>query len=220
MITLVFGRREQGKTTLAYHLALQKETRVIVDPRGQFRTTSDILPDEVGLYELLDEREEVIIQPRGNPKEVFARVSSVVEDWLRDNPGAQFVFLLDEARIFDTPSVIPDDFEYLLRMAPRNEVDVILTAHRPSDVSVDIRAIADFWLLFQMTQEHDLKVISERCGEKVAEIAATLPEHSVIVWNDAKGTFRVSHDSEKWKHDIKNFPRNVKEEGERAWQTA
>jgi hypothetical protein len=220
MISLIFGRREQGKTTLAYHLILQKETRVIVDPRGQFGTTSDVLPDENGLYELLDDRSEIVIKPEREPRRVFSEVAAVCREWLRDNPGAQFAFLLDEARIFDTPSAIPEDFEYLLRMAPRDEVDVVLTAHRPSDVSVDIRAIADFWLIFQTTQEHDLRVISERCGDTVAETALTLPQHAVIIWNDAKGASRVSYDSEIWRHDIRTLPRNVQEEGERSWITA
>jgi len=221
MIILVFGRREQGKTTFAYHLALQKETRVEFDPRGMFATTSDIIPDSFELQELLDEREEIIVQPEHNVKRVFEDTCNSIWRWIKQyhdmGDELSLSFLVDEARFIDTPSYIPESLDAILRMAPRREVDTIFTAHRPVDISVDIRAIADYWAIFQTTQEHDLKVISERCGEQVAEIVAKLPAHHLVIWNDALGTFRVLDKPEVWKHQITRLPQNVRLEGENVW---
>lgn len=221
MIIAVLGRREQGKTTFADYLAAQRETRVKFDPRAIFGTTSDIIPDSSELYEMLEEREEIIVQPERNVKVNFERCCDVVWEWIRfytkQGQEVSLAFLVDEARIIDTPSYIPQSLDSIMRMAPRKEVDVIFTAHRPSDISVDIRAIADFWCMFQITQEHDLKVISERCGEEVAEIVSRLPAHHLLIWNDALGKHFVMDRPELWFRDIKKLPRNVRAEATLTW---
>ncbi len=40
MIFLSIGRREQGKTTLAYYFAKKRPTRIIFDPRKAFAGNS------------------------------------------------------------------------------------------------------------------------------------------------------------------------------------
>jgi hypothetical protein len=204
MISLCIGRREQGKSTLAYHLALQSSTRVIVDPRALFETSSDILPNANGLYDLLDTRQEIIVQPEEETNEIFEAVCVEVKDWLQENPDEPFALLGDEARFFDTPSYIPSSLDWILRMSSRKLVHAIFTMHRPVDISVDIRAIADYWFIFHTTQEHDLKVIAERCGQEVAELVSNLDgsKNELIVWDDAHGTFRKETDRSKWYHSL------------------
>ena len=57
MIFLSIGRREQGKTTLAYYFASRRPTRVIFDPRKQFSGVA--APDADNLFEALDELPQV-----------------------------------------------------------------------------------------------------------------------------------------------------------------
>jgi hypothetical protein len=199
VISLVIGRREQGKTTLAYWLARQRSTRVIFDPRAMFHTTSDVLPSGFALFELLDDREEVIVQPQENVVAAFDETTTAIRDWILQNPDEPFALLVDEARFVETTEKISPSFDWILRLGPRKTLDTILTAHRPVDISTDIRAIADYWFIFQTTQEHDLKVITERCGGEVADMVSTLEPFQLVVWNDSIGKFRKETDSEKWR---------------------
>jgi hypothetical protein len=213
VISLVLGRREQGKSTLAYHLALKSDTRVIFDPRSQFHTSSDIISDDFDLLNLLDTRYEIIVQPEHSVPEVFERCAWSVNEWIKENPDEQLCFLLDEARFIETVKKIPPSLDAILRMAPRKTTHTIFTAHRPSDISVDIRAIADFWFLFHTTQEHDLKAIAERCGNDVADEVSTLKPFEIIVWDDGIGKARKDTNSSAWKHSFTLPARPEKFEG-------
>jgi hypothetical protein len=202
MITIVNGRRRQGKTTLAYYLSLEKPTRVIFDPRRQFDTTSIKLDDGVGLYELMNEHAEILIQPTGNVKATFGNITQDFRDWTVDNPDEPAVLLVDESRFLDTPNENYEAFEQTIRFSEGELVDVMMTSHRPGDISVDIRAISDYYCIFRTTQEHDLKVISQRCGDEVADIVANLRDKEFVVWNDGTATYHTVNDPDKWFVDI------------------
>lgn len=198
MITLVIGRRTRGKSTLAYGIALQRNTRVIFDPRRQFHTTDDIIPSSENLYELLETRSEIIVQPSGNLKESFEATCYEIFDFTDDNPFSGFAFLVDEARFLDTPNQDYPYFEKILRFSKPQTIDIILTCHRPVDISVDIRAIADYWCIFQTTQEHDLDIIYARCGKACADTVQALRDKEFVFWNDGEGNFVVKRDAASW----------------------
>lgn len=198
MICLCIGRKEQGKTTLGYHLARSFPTRLIFDPREHFFTSPHIRLDSTNLYEDLDELSEIIIKPDDNIPERFALTCDELREWLRDNPGEPFSFLVDEAYDVKTPDFMPPSLDWLMRKTKRAQGRIILTAHRPSDIATDIRALSDHWFIFQMTQEHDLRVVSERCGSEVAEAARYLAAREFINWNDALGTWNKHTDSSAW----------------------
>lgn len=198
MLTLIIGRRKQGKTTLAYSLALRAPTRVVFDPRGQFRTTDDVLPDGEGLYELLDTRSEIIVQPREYVRSAFTKVCQDFADWIENNPQEEAVLLADEVLFIDTPNTDYPSLDRIIRFGDPARTGVIMTAHRPGDISTDIRAIADYWCMFKTTQEHDLKVIDQRCGSQVADLVSRLQAKQYVVWSDAEGVFTVKQDASKW----------------------
>jgi hypothetical protein len=202
MITIVNGRRRQGKTTLAYYLSLEKPTRVIFDPRRQFDTTSFRLDDGIGLYDAMDEESEVLIQPTSDVKGTFRNIAQDFRDWTVDNPDEPAVLLVDESRFLDTPNQNYEAFEQTIRFSEGEIVDVLMTSHRPGDISVDIRAISDYYCIFRTTQEHDLKVITQRCGDEVAEIVSNLKDKEFLVWNDGTATFHTVDEPHKWFVDI------------------
>jgi hypothetical protein len=204
MITLIIGRREVGKTTLALHESRKTPTRLLFDPRRQLNTSPAILRDEIGLYEELDNSTEIIVQPQFNVPQVFEAICNQLMDWIEDNPEEDVSFLVDEARFVQTFNFISQPFDWILRCSKRDKVHTILTVHRPVDVSVDIRAIADFWCIFQTTQEHDLKIIAERCSDQVASEARTLGAGQVIVWNDSRATWKKHTDRAAWYVPLKS----------------
>lgn len=209
MLTLIFGRRKQGKTTLAYSISLRSPTRIIFDPRGQFRTTDDILPSADGLFELLDTRSEIIVQPEDAVKHTFSEVCREFANWIKANPEETAILLDDEALFIDTPSETYSSLDKIIRFGNPQRTGVIMTAHRPGDISVDIRAIADYWCIFKTTQEHDLKVIDQRCGSQVAEIVSRLEAKQYVVWNDAEGVFAVKTNPSAWYVNIERKSETV-----------
>lgn len=200
MLDLMVGRRELGKTTLAVHVSRFFPTRVNFDPRHMIFTTPDILYDDQvseGLYELLNTRAEITIRPNFDKEKVFADTCEVIYLWLRDNPGEEFCLLIDECRFIRNPEKNPH-FDYIVRCTPRSEVSVILTCHGIVDVSPDLRRIADFLVLFQLTMAADIETVREKCGDEVAEEVQKLEPYQYIVWNDSIHLWRKHTEKEKW----------------------
>src|SRR5712692_6000755 len=104
MLVLGIGRRELGKTTLAMNVARRSDTRVAFDPRHLINTTTDVLNEENVeelLYEMLDTRSEIIVQPNFDVQGAFAKTCQILCDWIRDNPGETVCLLLDEVRFYE-----------------------------------------------------------------------------------------------------------------------
>lgn len=86
----------------------------------------------------------------------------------------------------------------MMRCSPRDRVAIILTAHRPADISTNIRALADTWCIFRTTQAHDLIAIEDRCGERVALLVQKLEPYQFVGWDDAKATATIYRNSRAW----------------------
>ncbi len=198
MLILNLGRRRVGKTTLAYKIISNSETRVIWDPRGLFHTSSCVLSGSSGLYEALDNEYEIIIKPERDVKGTFDSCCSVLWRWVKDNPEAKVSFLVDEAYFIETSNTSYESFDAMLRFSGEGQLKIVITAHRPADIGTSIRSIADKWCMFRTTQEHDLKVIRERCGEIVAEQVANLKPYQYVVWDDGISSYEVKLEPAKW----------------------
>jgi hypothetical protein len=202
VITVIIGFTGQGKSTLAAFAARRSSTRVIFDPRFQFETTSDILPDADGLFELLDDRYEIIIQPgRGADREqIFADTCRAIGDWIEDNPLEPICLLVDEALLTGLDSKqVNDDFDWILRSARETSpISVIITCHRPADVSTNIRAIANKLVLFRATLPNDLDAIEWQCGPVVADEVRKLLDKQFILWNNSRQQWRKIDNPASW----------------------
>lgn len=202
MITGIIGFMEMGKSTLAYKVAERDTTRVIFDPRNQYNTTDDVIPDAGGLYELLDERYEVIVRPgRGEAVEqCFDEVCAVVANWIEDNPGEPIVLLADEARIIGLQQKnVSLHFDWILRSArERSPISVIITCHRPVDIHTDIRAISHRLVFFRVTLPNDLDAIEEQCGPVVTQEVQKLLDRHFVVWNNSRQQWKKVTDTSSW----------------------
>lgn len=198
MIALIIGRKEQGKTTLGYHLALKHPTRLIFDPREHFFTSPVTIEDTGNLYELLNEHPEIIVKPPDHYPENFEIMCEELRSWIRDNRSEEFSLLVDESYDIKTPDYMPAALDWLMRKTKRAQTRIIFTAHRPVDISTDIRALSDDWFIFQTTQEHDLRIIAERCGSEVAEIVQTLKPREFVRWDDSLGIWKRFDEPSAW----------------------
>jgi hypothetical protein len=202
MIYLCLGRREQGKTTLALYLTRRERARVVFDPRGLVpsprRVTSAIeVRSSFDDLWVASKRAttQVVITPETSVQPMFERTSSEVKRWVRE-PGADpIAYVVDELRFVDPNT---DAFDWLCRCATRQQVIIVATAHRPTDVPTDLRAIADVWCLFQTTQEHDLDLIETRCSVQVRNAVAKLKPREFVVWDDTRGLMDRHIDPTLW----------------------
>ena len=210
MITVIIGFTGQGKSTLAEYLARRCDTRVIFDPRGQFHTTDDVLPDAGGLYDLLDSRYEIIIQPgRGRDVEqVFDEVCGTLAEWIEDNPLERVCLIADEARLIGLENKSGSlNFDWIVRSAREGSpIDVIITCHRPVDVSTNIRAIANRLVLFRVMLPSDLDLIEEQCGPEVSEEVRKLLDRQFITWNNSRQQWRKIADPATWYVKLSEVP--------------
>lgn len=200
MINLDIGRREQGKTTLAYWaLTNRGAPRLIFDPRNMIARGSRVRSAEslaVAYGELLDgERSEITFNPPGDVQYGFALFSWYVRQWVETFPRRRLGVLVDEAAFVNTDV---ESFQWVLRCSSRERVHLWMTAHRPSDISTRVRAIADYWFLFAARQEHDIKVIGERCGSQVAGQVHQLASRQFVKWDDARGRHDVYLNPAQW----------------------
>ncbi len=200
MIFIDIGRRELGKTTLGRYQVFSRTPRIIVDPRAQFVA----LPNsEFARYnavkseEMLEDLQagiDVVLQPRELQISVN-NLANVAAIWFQedDTNARQLSILLDEAGLYDLGS-----WDWMMRCSPRQRTNIILTAHRPADVSTSIRALADTWCIFRTTQRHDLDAIEERCGEVVMRHVQELEPYQFVEWDDAKARMTIHKNPGAW----------------------
>ncbi len=185
MIYVITGRRELGKTTLARYLAHKRSPQFVIDPRAQWPISpgddGPIVTDAADwrILAWLEAGTSVVLQPR-NLDDAIAMAAEICEAYVNGARKAPLSLVLDESKLYDLSG-----FGWVLRCCDRESVNVILTAHRPQDISTDVRAIMDVWCIFRTTQAHDLAAIAERTSDRTAEIAATLEPRHFVAWDDA-----------------------------------
>ena len=213
MIYLVIGRRKKGKTTIARHLSLKTEQRVSIDPRGLLpRDSTIVVTSGTGVRgALLHHTPDVTLVPRRDTQQDYEVAIDAVADYVEREQPRSLTVLIDETRFI--PDLLTGGLDWILRCADPDCVNVIMTCHRPVDIKTDIRAIADHWLLFHMTQEHDLKVVEEKGGIKARNLVTRLPDRHFVDWNDAEGVITVYSDPSAWYTPLRSTgePRNAPE---------
>lgn len=197
MITLVLGRRELGKTTLARYLASARQRQLIVDPRAQWPDSDPYQKiDGPEIMADLDVGRPVIVQPF-DLQTAVDDLAFTVQSWMiehRGDPNLNLAIVLDEAGLYSLKA-----WDWIFRCSPRAHVSIILTAHRPSDISTTIRSLADTWCLFKTIQQHDLDVIADRCGNTVAVLVTKYEPFQFLSWDDATARAREHLNGAIWK---------------------
>jgi hypothetical protein len=204
MIYLAIGRRERGKTTLVYGMARKVKKRVMLDARRIIaRHDADYVETRAelreGLGDLLDGDlgvNEVVYQPIDDDlDQAFGTFTMEVKHSIIQYPPTAIAIVVDEASFYRLDEA---RFQWLAKCTPRDRVHLLITAHRPSDIPTSIRAIADHWLIFATTQEHDVKVVEQRTSPRVAATVRQLRDRSYVHWNDAAGVMAVNDRPQDW----------------------
>jgi hypothetical protein len=219
----VIGERGQGKSTLALFLArrIQKAKSAHVIPIFDPKRTYNSIPHTADLDILNDWLETppadaVAYQPfthtagdNKNADEVFDAFTEFFDtlgvDYhlgLRDNASrpdlSPVVLVVDEAWFLQSGASAHPRLESLVRLADSKRFFLIQAAHRPKDFSTRIRAQLDELYIFHQWAEEDLEIISQWCGEEVAEAVKNLPPHHVVKFMASTRTWEVWTHPEGW----------------------
>jgi hypothetical protein len=200
MIYINLGRREQGKTTLALYLAQRSEAalQVIFDPRGLFptdkrATTAGVIDEQFGEAEK-QLRSRIVVTPEYDLQVRFEQTCREVKTWVQ-NIMSNVALIIDEARMLDLQD---GAFDWLARCASRSQLTIILTAHRPKDIPVDVRAIADVWCVFPTTQAHDFEVFEDQFNEPACNAIRRLKDRQFLAWDDTSASYKTYSDPALW----------------------
>lgn len=193
-IRLVVGRKEHGKTTLAYYMARKFARLACFDPRGLIRRPGALVARTVdscsgGFDSLAQPGAGGYIELAYTPdedfrREAFPHFAREVRRWVYERRALPLAVLVDEITFVD---VAGDDFDQAIKACDAGVHHFFLTCHRPIDVPTNVRALADFWYLFAIHQEHDLEVIRARCSPEAAEAVRRLSGRSVVGWDHLSG---------------------------------
>lgn len=204
MVYAIIGRRKQGKSTLMRFMGSRVAARLVFDPRRMFhhgpgavavRTQQEL---QLACDRLLDQDiAEVVYSPSGSLQDGFLHYSAEVKRWIEEEPGRPIAFMIDEANkdFLDTDN---DAFQWAMRCCEWERHQIMLTTHRPVDLTTKVRALVDHWCLFAVRQEHDLSVIKERCNGEVYTLVQQLAAREFVHWDDTEGKHRVVRDSASW----------------------
>lgn len=221
MNAIFVGEKRSGKTTLAFHLALETNGGVIVfDPKKEFRGWPGTVSSVAQMEKFLKDGHRVIIwRPPSDSDETEERIGerpmqqsfNEIASWVLrkhdialengwDKTGYHFTFLVDEAYNVQSHSWINKKLLRILSACRPEILNVFQTFQSVKNVNSDSRSRVSDWFLFTITLPTDLKRLEEFAMPEVIEQVRTLPEHEYVHFLNEKGTVssEVVKDSEDW----------------------
>jgi len=207
MNTTIFGKRRQGKSTLAMALAVTWHNRVIVfDPNDQLPIIGSVSVGELASW---------ISSHPENGSYQFVRVGPFdTEDVPDEFAGFSsslwecrgVSIIVDEAHMLQGGNSLDPNLDRWNRRST-SDVAVIQTTHRIVDAHPDSRYHADHVFFFYAYLSRELKTIRENFGDDTARLVPGLRPHQVVHWTKAAGGIPVVEvwpDGREWFIDLEN----------------
>lgn len=194
MLHILVGRRETGKTTLEMFLARHGDgRRLVFDPSNRIFpraggvkvVSADALIDDAYPAMLAGELTEIIYAPMDGTRDGFLAWSEIVLHHVVHAKAHQLSVVVDECGLVAGElDNIDQPLHCAMRWCRRDRVHFFLSCHQPKNIPTNTRAISDYLIFFHTTQEHDLKVIAERCSVEFADKVARLQPLHFRIWDD------------------------------------
>lgn len=211
------GEKRSGKTTLAFHVALNPtrydaglhdEGGVIVfDPKKEFRDWPATVSSVPEMEKFIKEGHRVIIwRPPSEDENEDERIGdkpmqdsfNQLARWVLrkhdlalaqgwDKKGFYFTLLVDEAYNVQSHAWINKRLLRILSQCRPEILNVFQTFQSVKNINSDSRSRVSDWFVFTVTLPADLKRLEEFAMPEVIEQAKTLPEHAYIHFLNEKG---------------------------------
>lgn len=222
MNAIFVGEKRSGKTTLAFHLALETKGGIIVfDPKKEFRDWPATVSSVPEMEKFLKENHRIIIwrpptiaegdEETGDERRPMQESFNALAGWVLrkhdlamaqgwDRAGYHFTLLVDEAYNLQSHSWINGRLLRILSQCRPEILNVFQTFQSVKNVNSDSRSRVSDWFLFTITLPTDLKRLEEFAMPEVIQQVRTLPEHEYVHFLNEKGTVssEIVTDSEEW----------------------
>ncbi len=202
-IAIITGRRGKGKTSLAYFLAKTNGKGVaIFDPTQAFGIGA-IAHDKTSFEYILDGELSPVVFQVDN----VAFEEEAVELALRDFVSAlrhirDISVVIDETSYVQSPNYCSPALDDEVRVGRRRRHDLYLTQHRMADCNGIVLDLVTEFYFFGTKSPKSLARIAEYCGDEVARLVSTLPEHDFLFYDVETGRFYVNNAPEFWRVEI------------------
>jgi hypothetical protein len=226
MNAIFVGEKRSGKTTLAFHLALETNGGIVVfDPKKEFRDWPATVSTIAEMEKFLKDGHRVIIwrppslaegeEEDGDEKRPMQQSFNSLAGWVLrkhdlamaqgwDKTGYHFTLLVDEAYNLQSHAWINARLLRILSQCRPEILNVFQTFQSVKNVNSDSRSRVSDWFLFTITLPTDLKRLEEFAMPEVIEQVKTLPEHEYVHFLNEKGKVasEVITDSEDWYENL------------------
>ena len=226
MNAIFVGEKRSGKTTLAFHLALETAGGIVVfDPKKEFRGWPATVSDVARLEKAIRQRHRVVIWRPPSDIEITESWQPLADwilekhDWALahdwDKQGFHFTVLVDEAYNLQSHARIDAKLLRILSQCRPEVLNVFQTFQSVKNVNSDSRSRVSDWYLFTITLPTDLDRLEEFAMPEVIEQVRTLPEHEYVHFLNEKGTVssEIVTDSDSWFESLDYEPNETKENG-------
>jgi len=211
MNAIFVGEKRSGKTTLAFHLALETNGGIVVfDPKKEFRDWPATVSDVASLNRAIKDEHRVIIWRPPSDMEIEQSWDELAF-WILDKHdmalasgwdrlGYGFTVIVDEAYNLQSHARINPLLLRILSQCRPEVLNIFQTFQSVKNVNSDSRSRVSDWYLFTITLPTDLDRLEEFAMPEVIEQVRTLPEHEYVHFLNEKGTVQseVVTDSAEW----------------------
>lgn len=207
MNILIYGKRQQGKSTLGLALAVRRQRVIIWDPNNQYPLFASIPIERIPewLRAGTETRQSWSIVRVGpvsteDVESLFLQFSDLLQD------ERDIAIVIDEAHMLQGQGWLDPALDRWNRRSP-SSVDVIQITHRIVDAHPDSRYHAHHVFFFFAYLPREIKTIRENFGEDVSLAVPTLGPHQVIHWTKQAGglpAWYTWQDGQEWYIDLEN----------------
>ncbi|MBS3917904.1 MAG: hypothetical protein KG012_03345 [Deltaproteobacteria bacterium] len=183
-ISVIIGRKGQGKTTLASRLIQNIKKVIIIDTLIEYTGSAQINIDEdliKNLNYFFNNSTEfrLSITPE-NPAE-FEDVINILKRY------KNYTLLLDEVGIWSNPSYIPDSLYWILRFGRHSQINQIYAARRPTELNRMMSALADRFYIFNTIEPRDLEYIAKITDSSLINEIKNIKQFNYINYKISEG---------------------------------
>lgn len=220
MNAIFVGEKRSGKTTLAFHLALETNGGIVVfDPKKEFRGWPATVSSVAELEKAIRQKHRVVVWRPPSDVEITESWDALAtwilekhdlalsEGW--DRAGFHFTVLVDEAYNLQSHARIDQKLLRILSQCRPEILNIFQTFQSVKNVNSDSRSRVSDWYLFTITLPTDLDRLEEFAMPEVIEQVRTLPEHEYVHFLNEKGTVssEIVTDSDSWYESLDYQPK-------------
>lgn len=180
----VIGAKGSGKTYYAKRLFSESEHAIVIDTMGEYDSGFIVSDPHYMIQHLKNQKRfRIVFLPLSESDFEFACRAARAK--------GNLTLFIEEVHNYCTPHSINPQLQKVIRLGRHSNLDVVYTAQRYQDISRQVTAQTDEFVLFRISEPVDFQAIEKRFGSGVAEKVSRLQDHDFVNINVKE--FRYAH---------------------------